>query len=86
MSAGAIPVFVGRDLVRPFDEEFDWDKFSFVFTPDEVGPGLIETLRAVPPEQLKEMQVRARGMKKKYFLVYFAVFCQMAIVVTNVEG
>lgn len=67
MSAGAIPVFVGRDLVRPFDEEFDWDKFSFVFTPDEVGPGLIETLRAVSPEQLKEMQVGARGIKTSFF-------------------
>lgn len=57
MSAGAIPVFVVRDWVRPFREQIDWPSFSFMFTPDEVGTIMLPTLRAVTPEQLKEMQV-----------------------------
>ena len=61
MSAGAIPVFVVRDWVKPFQETVDWPSFSFVFSPDDVGPGMVETLRAVPPDELAEMQVRFRG-------------------------
>lgn len=57
MSAGAIPVFVGRDLVPPFRERFDWPSFSFSFSPDQVGAYMVETLRAVPRAQLDEMQV-----------------------------
>ena len=80
MSAGSIPVFVGRDIVRPYDEEFDWDKISFVFTPDEVGPGMIETLRAVPQETLKEMQVNLKHQNS--CTIYFCLFvsiCFLAI-------
>lgn len=58
MSAGAIPVFVVRDWVKPFQEQVDWSSFSFSFTPDAVGPAMVEMLRAVPPDELKEMQVR----------------------------
>ena len=57
MSSGAIPVFVGRDLVPPFREQFDWESFSFMFSPDEVGPSMVKTLQSVPPEKLREMQV-----------------------------
>ncbi|CAN0442925.1 unnamed protein product, partial [Hapterophycus canaliculatus] len=58
MSAGAIPVFVVRDWVKPFQEQIDWPSFSFVFSPDDVGPTMLEALRAVEPEELKQMQVR----------------------------
>lgn len=57
MSAGAIPVFVGREIVPPFREQFDWPSFSFCFSPDEVGPFLLRTLWAIPRAQLREMQV-----------------------------
>ena len=57
MSAGAIPVFVNRDYVRPFPERVDWSSFSFTFSPEEVGRFMMETLRAVSPEVLWEMQV-----------------------------
>lgn len=57
MSAGAIPVLVVRDWVRPFEELVDWSAFSFIFSPDQV-PDIINTLRAVPPKTLMEMQVR----------------------------
>lgn len=57
MSAGAIPVFVARDIVRPFQEKFDWAAFSFMFSPDQVGPAMMRTLRAVSDDELEEMQV-----------------------------
>ncbi len=57
MGAGAIPVIVARDMVLPFREQFDWPSFSLWFTPDQVGPDLVATLRAIPPAQLEEMQV-----------------------------
>eukprot|EP00904_Undaria_pinnatifida_P007033 jgi/Undpi1/345/HiC_scaffold_1.g00341.m1 len=56
MSAGAIPVFVARDIIEPFREQYDWPSFSFAFAPTDVLPSLVETLRAVSPEQLAEMQ------------------------------
>lgn len=55
MSAGAIPVFVVRDWVRPFEEKIDWPSFSYLFSPDDVGPGMVDVLRAVQPNQLLEM-------------------------------
>lgn len=58
MSAGAIPVFVVRDWVRPEKEKIDWPSFSFAFSPDDVGPAMVDALRAVEPEKLLEMQVR----------------------------
>lgn len=57
MSAGAIPVFVVRDWIKPFQEQIDWSSFSFSVTPENVGPQLVETLRAIPPEELRVMQV-----------------------------
>lgn len=57
MGAGAIPVFIAWDMVPPFPEIFDWPSFSLAFTPDQVGPEMIETLRAISPEKLKTMQV-----------------------------
>lgn len=63
MGAGAIPVVVARDVVPPFREQYDWASFSFTFAPDQVGPEMVATLRAVPPEQLEEMQV---GIKKDF--------------------
>ena len=61
MSAGAIPVFVARDIIQPFREQFDWPSFSFAFAPTDVWSSMIKTLRAVPPDQLAEMQVRREG-------------------------
>ena len=60
MSAGAIPVFVVRDWIKPFQETVDWPSFSFSFNPDAVGPAMVEALRAVSPGELEEMQVRFR--------------------------
>lgn len=57
MSAGAIPVIVARDYVRPFPERIDWPSMSFMFTPDEVGEYMMAVLRAVEPKKLWEMQV-----------------------------
>lgn len=57
MSAGSIPVFVGRDMVLPFPEKIDWSSFSFIFAPDRVGPDMVKTLQAVPRAKLEEMQV-----------------------------
>lgn len=57
MSAGALPVFVGRDIVRPFREQISWPLFSFIFTPEEVGSVMIDTLRTVSEEMLEQMQV-----------------------------
>lgn len=59
MGAGAIPVIVARDIVSPFREQFDWPSFSFTFAPDQVGPYMMNVLRAVPQAQLEEMQVGA---------------------------
>lgn len=61
MSAGAIPVFVARDIIQPFREQFDWPSFSFAFTPTDVWYSLLKTLRAVPPDQLADMQVGGVG-------------------------
>lgn len=58
MSAGSIPVFVGRDIVRPFREQISWPSFSFLFTPEEVNTIMVKTLQAVTPDQLADMQVR----------------------------
>lgn len=57
MSAGAIPVFVTRDYIRPFPERVDWPSFSFTFTPEEIGPAMMNALRSVTPEELWHMQV-----------------------------
>lgn len=57
MSAGSIPVFVGRDLVPPFMEQIDWSSFSFAFAPDQVESQMLRTLRAVPRVELEQMQV-----------------------------
>ncbi|CAM9308820.1 unnamed protein product [Pylaiella littoralis] len=56
MSAGAIPVFVARDMVRPFPERVDWPSLSFSFSPEEVGPSMMAVLRSVEPAELLEMQ------------------------------
>lgn len=61
MGAGAIPVIVARDYVPPFRERIDWPSFSFTFAPDQVGPYMMDVLRAVPQAQLEEMQVGAGG-------------------------
>lgn len=58
MSAGAIPVFVAREYVRPFPERVDWPSFSFMFPPEEIGASMMATLRNVGPKELWEMQVR----------------------------
>eukprot|EP00752_Nemacystus_decipiens_P012934 g11447.t2 len=67
MSAGAIPVFVGRDIVPAFQERFDWSSFSFSFAPNEVGAYMVKTLRAVPHARLEEMQ-------RKSLEVYLEIF------------
>ena len=64
MSAGAIPVIVARDVIPPFREHFDWPSFSFTFAPGEVGPYMMDALRAVPKAQLEEMQVGTSAVGK----------------------
>lgn len=72
MSAGAIPVFVNRDYVRPFPERVDWSSFSFVFPPEEVGRSMMETLRAVSPKELWDMQVGNREGGRCFVLFWIA--------------
>ena len=72
MSAGAIPVFVGRDMVPAFQERFDWSSFSFSFAPGEVGPYMVTTLRAVPRERLAVMQARKES-GGRHMNVFFLV-------------
>eukprot|EP00752_Nemacystus_decipiens_P005375 g4875.t1 len=67
MSAGAIPVFVVRDWIKPFQEQIDWPAFSFSFTPDQVGPKMVEVLKAVPPDQLLTMQRKSLEAYWKIF-------------------
>jgi len=64
MGAGAIPVVVARDFVLPFREQLDWPSFSFSFAPDQVGPELVRTLRAIPQMQLEEMQVSHHSSRR----------------------
>ena len=61
MSAGTIPVFVVRDWIKPFQEQVDWPSFSFTFSPDQLGPEMVDVLKAVPADQLIEMQVQRAG-------------------------
>ncbi|CAM9666002.1 unnamed protein product, partial [Ectocarpus sp. 12 AP-2014] len=58
MSAGAIPVIVVRDWVKPFPEKADWPSFSFTFSPDEV-PQMLEVLKSLPLAEIREMQRKA---------------------------
>ncbi|CAM9966777.1 unnamed protein product [Ectocarpus fasciculatus] len=58
MSAGAIPVIVVRDWVKPFPEKVDWPSFSFTFSPDEV-PQMLEELRSLSLAEIDEMQRKA---------------------------
>ncbi len=57
MSAGAIPVFVARDVVLPFREQIDWPSFSFSFPPERVEADMMRTLKALSSTQLRKMQV-----------------------------
>lgn len=56
LSAGSIPVFINFSFVKPFPDRIPWNRFSFSFPIDE-APGLLKTLRAIPEQQLKTMQV-----------------------------
>lgn len=56
MSAGAIPVIVVRDWVKPFPEKVDWSSFSFTFSPDQV-PQILEVLRSLPLAEIEKMHV-----------------------------
>ncbi|CAM9918875.1 unnamed protein product, partial [Hapterophycus canaliculatus] len=58
LSAGAIPVFVHQDYVKPFPGLIPWSEFSFSF-PAEEAPRILDTLRAVTEKELVQMQVRA---------------------------
>ena len=57
LSAGAIPVFIHQNFVKPFPGRIPWQTFSFTF-PAEEAPRIIDTLRAVSPRKLAKMQVR----------------------------
>lgn len=57
-------MFIVRDWIRPYREKLDWPAFSFVFSPEEVGPAMMKTLRGVSPEKLLEMQVKMEGAIK----------------------
>lgn len=62
LSAGAIPVFIHNDFVKPFPNRIPWRLCSFSF-PVEEAPYIIETLRAVPQEKLTAMQVKDKRAK-----------------------
>ncbi|CAM9123044.1 unnamed protein product [Ectocarpus sp. 13 AM-2016] len=65
-TAGAIPVIVVRDWVKPFPEKVDWSSFSFTFSPDEV-PQMLEVLRSLPLAEIEEMQ---REAIEAYWKIY----------------
>ncbi|CAM9443999.1 unnamed protein product [Ectocarpus sp. 4 AP-2014] len=69
MSAGAIPVIVVRDWVKPFAEKVDWSSFSFTFSPDEV-PQMLEVLRSLPLAEMEKMQ---RNAIEAYWKIYGGV-------------
>ncbi|CAB1113584.1 unnamed protein product [Ectocarpus sp. CCAP 1310/34] len=66
LSAGAIPVFIHQDFVKPFPGQIPWSEFSFSFPPEE-APRILETLRAVPDKKLAQMQVTALEVFDTYF-------------------
>ncbi|CAN0464627.1 unnamed protein product, partial [Laminaria digitata] len=55
LSAGAIPVFIHQNFVKPFPGKIPWSTFSFSF-PAEESSRIIDTLRAVSAEKLAKMQ------------------------------
>ena len=59
LSAGAIPVFIHQNFVKPFPGKIPWSTFSFAF-PAEESSQIINTLRRVPVEKLAEMQVKTK--------------------------
>ncbi|CAN0463591.1 unnamed protein product, partial [Hapterophycus canaliculatus] len=67
MSAGSIPVFIVRDWVRPYEEQVDWDSFSFMFSPDDTGAEIMEVLRGVDEHQLMTMQRKSLETYWKMF-------------------
>ncbi|CAN0206852.1 unnamed protein product, partial [Scytosiphon promiscuus] len=67
MSAGSIPVFIGRDLVLPFVEQLDWPSFSLSFTPDQVGTAMVQTLRSISQPELESMQRKSLAASRYMF-------------------
>ncbi|CAN0467655.1 unnamed protein product, partial [Scytosiphon promiscuus] len=51
VSAGAIPVVIHHNFVKPFHGVIPWSTFSFSF-PAEQAPRIIDTLGAVPARKL----------------------------------
>ncbi|CBJ48874.1 Glycosyltransferase, family GT47 [Ectocarpus siliculosus] len=84
MSAGSIPVFVGWDLVLPFKELIDWSSFSFAFAPDQVGPQMVRTLRAVPRAELEQMQRKSLKAHRKIFGVDKGIFVPSARIMLKI--
>ncbi|CAM9463743.1 unnamed protein product [Laminaria digitata] len=66
LSAGAIPVFIHQNFVKPFPGKIPWSTFSFS-VPAEESPSIIDTLRAVPVEKLAKMQATALQVFDSYF-------------------
>eukprot|EP00904_Undaria_pinnatifida_P003028 jgi/Undpi1/12726/HiC_scaffold_6.g02394.m1 len=66
LSAGAIPVFIHQNFVKPFPGRIPWQTFSFTF-PAEEAPRIIDTLRAVSPRKLAKMQATALEVFDQYF-------------------
>ncbi|CAM9123156.1 unnamed protein product [Ectocarpus sp. 6 AP-2014] len=66
LSAGALPVFIHQDFVKPFPGKIPWSEFSFSFPPEEV-PRMLKTLRAVPDKKLAQMQATALEVFDTYF-------------------
>ncbi|CAM9123001.1 unnamed protein product [Ectocarpus sp. 6 AP-2014] len=66
LSAGALPVFIHQDFVKPFPGKIPWSEFSFSFPSEEV-PRMLKTLRAVPDKKLAQMQATALEVFDTYF-------------------
>ncbi|CAN0539294.1 unnamed protein product [Ectocarpus sp. 8 AP-2014] len=84
MSAGSIPVFVGRDLVPPFKELIDWSSFSFAFAPDQVESQMVGTLRAVPRAELEQMQRKSLEAYRRIFGVDMGDFVPGARIILEI--
>ncbi|CAM9982432.1 unnamed protein product, partial [Pylaiella littoralis] len=66
LSAGALPVFIHQDFVKPFPDKIPWSEFSFSFPADEAS-NVINTLRAVPEKRLAQMQETALKVFDEFF-------------------
>lgn len=81
LSAGAIPVFIHEDFVKPFPELIPWRRCSFTFPPEH-SANILQTLRSVSPHKLATMQVG--GAIYSEIQQYFTIWCVRKLLVYDI--